>query len=808
MVRFGDVEVDVPGRELLRGGVTVHLEPQAFDLLVALLEHRDRVLSKNELLDGVWGHRFVSEANLTTRIKEIRRAVGDDGVQQHTIKNVRGRGYRFVAKMHDLATTTARRDALIGRQGDITSLLETMTRSSVVTLTGTGGVGKSALARVVAECAAQSYAHGTRVVELSTLDDGEHVLAAVAHALDIVLDGERTERAIRSIAELDVLLLLDNCEHVSDEVGSLLNRVFAVGGAGVRVLATSRVRLGLSVEQVVTVHPLNAEEALELFTVRALAVRSSLDVDEVGRDRVATLLAGLDQLPLTIEMAAARLGSMTFDELERAIVQSMPMPVTHRSPVHRHRSLTSLVAWSAELLDESLRRTFTEFSVFAGFVSATDATAVVGAGRPEAMFDLAALAERSLLVADVGAAVTRYRMLATVRSVATNWLNESDADDVRRRHAQYFAEAVRVIDLQIRTIDEDKGRQRLESIVAEVRAAHGWARQHDPVLAAAMSGDLHLAAYSTFWNEPVEWTRSLLAGRADANDDAFAGAYLMLAGANANRGHVAESRAAVTALTMAADKRVRATALEILADVAIYDGHLLEVAAITHELGRLGEELDDPHARAIAAVDAALAYAFDDDAVSALNVLSALDVTSLSPSDRAWVVYARGEALSAASHSDATAAYGEAIEIAQAIGNPFVTSVARVSLAAEQARAGDVWDALDTYAQCLHDSARHGNFVHAVTILRGLPDVLVAVGDDHVATVLASATSGDDVRPSYGIETTRLSTLVAGIEQRTVASDFAAWMGEGRLLDLPQAVQVAAASVDRHIDRHVDRLGG
>ena len=99
MVRFGEVEVDVPGRELIRGGQAIHLEPQAFDLLVALLEHRDRVLSKIELLNGVWGHRFVSEANLTTRSKEIRRAVGDDGSQQHPIKNVRGRGYRFVAEV-------------------------------------------------------------------------------------------------------------------------------------------------------------------------------------------------------------------------------------------------------------------------------------------------------------------------------------------------------------------------------------------------------------------------------------------------------------------------------------------------------------------------------------------------------------------------------------------------------------------------------------------------------------------------------------------------------------------------------------
>ena len=98
MYRFGDCEVDPARREVRRGGELQHLEPQAFDLLVLLIGQRDRVVPKRELLDGVWGHQFLSEANLTTRVKEARRAVGDDGTAQHTIRNVRGRGYRF----HDL----------------------------------------------------------------------------------------------------------------------------------------------------------------------------------------------------------------------------------------------------------------------------------------------------------------------------------------------------------------------------------------------------------------------------------------------------------------------------------------------------------------------------------------------------------------------------------------------------------------------------------------------------------------------------------------------------------------------------------
>jgi predicted ATPase len=799
MVRFGDVEFDVPRRELLRGGRPVHLEPQAFDLLAALIEHRDRVLSKMELLDGVWGHRFVSEANLTTRVKEIRRAVGDDGAQQHTIKNVRGRGYRFVAEVEvAVPPEHARVGAmLIGRDVEIAALITSLARSPLVTLTGPGGVGKSALAQAVAEQVAPSYADGVCVVELSALDSGEHVLPAVARALDVVFDSDRPQRAIRSIAELDVLLVLDNAEHVVDEVASVLDRLMRVGGVKVSVLATSQVRLGLSVEQVVGVHPLSSEQALELFTFRASAIRPSLDLSEVGRERVATLLAGLDQLPLTIEMAAARLASMTFDELERAIVVGMPMPVTHRSPVRHHRSLDSMVAWSADLLDASLRSAFTEFAVFAGSVSAPDAAAVVGAGRPTVVYDLAALAERSLLVADFDGSATRYRMLATVRAVAVRWLEDSGtSNEVRRRHAEHFTEVTKMIDRDIRTPGEADGRRRLDAIAAEVRAAHRWARDHQPELASAMSGALHLAAYSTFWNEPAEWSRLLLAQNPDADANALVGARIVIAGADANRGELAAARVAATSL-LTVDLRVRAAAWEILGDVAIYDGHLLEVPGITDELRRLGEELHDSHAVAVAAVDAALALAFDNDAADALAVLRALDLEWLSPSDQAWVMYAQGEALSAAGDPAATSAYASAVEMARAIGNPFVTSVARASLATEYVRAGDLGQALDEYATCLREYARHGNFVHAVTTLRSLVEVLVAVGDDHGATVLAGATSGDHLRPSYGAETARLPTALAAVEQRVGPVHFAEWIGEGRLLDLPQAVQAAADLVDR-----------
>ncbi|MGB8858122.1 MAG: winged helix-turn-helix domain-containing protein, partial [Ilumatobacteraceae bacterium] len=226
MYRFNDVEIDPAGREIRRRGVAVHLEPQAFDLLVLLIEHRDRVLAKTDLLDGVWGHRFLSEANLTTRVKEARRAVGDDGASQHTIRNARGRGYRFVARLADDGTAQlAVPVGLVGREADYARATAALRSQPLVTLLGPGGAGKTALARAILSDARVGGADGGHFVDLSALEPGADVLPAVALALSISLDAARPATAVSAIARLDALVVLDNCEHVVDSAADLIERL-------------------------------------------------------------------------------------------------------------------------------------------------------------------------------------------------------------------------------------------------------------------------------------------------------------------------------------------------------------------------------------------------------------------------------------------------------------------------------------------------------------------------------------------------------------------------------------------------------
>ena len=801
MYRFADCEVDLARRELRCAGALVHLEPQAFDLLAQLIEHRDGVVTKNDLLDGVWGHRFVSEANLTTRVKEVRRAVGDDGARQHIIRTVRGRGYRFVAAMDDGATGVSR-GGLIGRDELIAAIAGRLRHSSLVTLIGPGGVGKSAIARAVAGGLVSSFGDGVHIVELASIDAGEGVLPTIARALDIVLDSDRPDHAVRSLANLDALLVLDNCEHVVDIVSELLDHVLSFGvGGGLRVLATSQVRLGLSIEQVHRVEPLSADHAVALFDARAHVAQASWRPDQIDRTRVARLLSRLDHLPLTIEMAAARLGSMTFDELEAAIDHGTHLlQVSHRSPARRHRSLDSLVAWSAALLDVDERRAFAELSVFAGSVSAADVGEVIGSERSgHVVFTLGSLADRSLLVAAADGPSTRYRMLSTVRVVAARWLDDDvdAATDVRRRHAMHFADVTRAIDRVIRTPSEIEGRRRLDAVVDEIRAAHYWAQRCAPDLAADISGALHLAAYSTFWNEPVAWARSLLARHPAASDDELLGARLIVAGSAANRGELLVARAGVVGASRSDNLRMRAAAVEILSDVGLYAGDLDGVATSTDELRLLGSELADSHWEMISAVNAALALTFAGRPREAIRRLAEVELLESSPSDRAWATYARGEALSALGEPGATDAYMSAIDLARAVGNAFVMSVSQVSLASEYSRAGSHRQALDAFAECLRAYARQGNYVHAVTALRNMIEVLVAIGDDHGAAVIGAATSSDLLRKSYGPEAERLADVLDSVESRASPTQFAEWVLEGSGLEAAATVQFAGERIAR-----------
>ncbi|GGZ12166.1 hypothetical protein GCM10010300_65460 [Streptomyces olivaceoviridis] len=320
----------------------------------------------------------------------------------------------------------------VGREPELARIDRALTDSRLVTLTGPGGVGKT---RLALEAAARAWtdASATRsatgadtrpaaardvcLVELAPLTDGARIPYAVPAALG-ARDGFRSpatdalDRLLAALADREVLLVLDNCEHL---VESAARTTALLLGAcpGVRVLATGRESLGITGEVLVPVPPLPEEPAVRLLLDRARAVRPDFD----GHARVAEICRALDGLPLAIELAAARLRTLSVDELaDRLHDRFRVLARGDRAKAPRHRTLRAVVEWNWELLDAAERDLASRLTVCAGGATLDAVAAVCGVPYPED--PLASLVEKSFLEVSDG----RYRMLETIRAFAAESL--------------------------------------------------------------------------------------------------------------------------------------------------------------------------------------------------------------------------------------------------------------------------------------------------------------------------------------------------------------------------------------------------
>src|SRR6478735_5313997 len=239
VLRFADCELDLDRVVLRRAGDEVRIEPQAFDLLAYLVAHRGTMVRKEQLLDDVWGDRFVSESALTTRIKAVRQAVGDNGNRQAIIRTVHGKGYEFVAAVEsDDADGVASPAApvaglgialapLIGRDAQLAELIAALSHHRLITLVGPGGVGKTSLALELARSVAASYADGVHLIELVRVVNEEATAAAFATAIDVNLRRSSSidDAIVDMLRPRCSLLLLDNCEHLVEPVAGLVTRI-------------------------------------------------------------------------------------------------------------------------------------------------------------------------------------------------------------------------------------------------------------------------------------------------------------------------------------------------------------------------------------------------------------------------------------------------------------------------------------------------------------------------------------------------------------------------------------------------------
>lgn len=428
VIEFDEFELDVARFELRRRGSPVQVERQVFDLLTYLVQAQGRVVTKEELLDNVWGTRFVTESALTTQIKFARRALGDDGTRQRFIRTVHRRGYEFIARPDaEPALQPARVDTeadrtamigrathrLVGREAAIADLVDLVSTNRLVTVSGPGGVGKTQLALAVAEMVADHFDDGVVQIDLASLADPAEIAKAAAETAGL---GLREGAAVAdALAEARALVLIDNCEHLIDGVADFVERLLARSHDPARVLTTSREPLAIPDEHVYLLDPLPvaANSGHTSPAARLFVERAGQAVGEGEMPAVEDLVTLLDGLPLAIELAAAQLGFMTLPELHRRLEQHRFALEHRRRQPTRHDSLAESVAWSWELLDDTERTALTELTAFPGDFGLDAVERVTTAANPISV--LRSLHAKSLVATSPHHDATRFRLLFGVR---------------------------------------------------------------------------------------------------------------------------------------------------------------------------------------------------------------------------------------------------------------------------------------------------------------------------------------------------------------------------------------------------------
>lgn len=484
LLRFGEFQLCPARRMLWRDGQALRLGSRSFDLLVALCQRPGEILSTQDLMAAAWPNRVVDEGGVRVQIAALRKALGDGQGERRFITNVPLRGYCFVAAVAStgavppqaalpaeatrLATEQQaarpcgmpwRRSALVGREDDIGELARRLLEDPCVTLVGPGGIGKTSVARGVAERLVQQQGFDVVFVELASLTTSAHTPMAVASALGIkASDADPLPAIAAALRRQDLLLLvLDNCEHVVDGAAATVEFLLA-HAPHVRVLCTSREALRIHGERVHGLGPLalppeglsSAGEvlrypAVRLFADRAGAGGQAFRMDDDEARQVGSICRSLDGIPLAIELAAAAVDVVGLAGLVDRLGSRLALLARgRRTAPPRQQTLRATLDWSYQLLSAREQSMLAAFSVFQGQFCYAAAAAVSGRSTEELDAGLAGLVDKSLLVTDRTGRTVHYRLLETTREYAAERLAASEVGQgVAWRHASFLRDLLR-----------------------------------------------------------------------------------------------------------------------------------------------------------------------------------------------------------------------------------------------------------------------------------------------------------------------------------------------------------------------------
>jgi len=547
---FGEFRLLVAERRLERGGRPVRIGDRSLDILLALLARPGEVIDKRELVERVWPGLHVEDGNLRVNLTTLRTALGDGQGGARFIANVHGRGYAFVAPVTQEGALTqeagpkapqrpsprtaglpSRLAGMVGREDQVTEVLDALQDDRLVSLVGPGGIGKTTLAVAVghASLAAGGEAD-VRFVDLGAVTDDALAAGAVARALDLILPGDPTGALLSVLGERPLLLILDGCERVIGAAAALVEAILHACPA-VRILATSREPLRAEGERVCQVASLACPDeapgltaaeamtwpAIQLLVDRAAAAQHLFSLSDAEAATAAEICRRLGGIALAIELAGARIGVIGLRETAAQLGSELALRWPgRRTAVPRHQTLNAALDWSYSELSESERQVLRRLAIFAGPFSVEavrDVASGDGMDPYAAAGELAGLVAKSLVAIEPAHSETRLRLLDTTRAYARAKLTAS---------GEWAATAARRADHLARRWDRGAGVALVPHIdlaefkrqIGDVREAADWCFgpgadvARGARLAAAVAPALLELA---LWADCERWTTAALA---------------------------------------------------------------------------------------------------------------------------------------------------------------------------------------------------------------------------------------------------------------------------------------------------------
>jgi predicted ATPase/class 3 adenylate cyclase len=702
--------------------------------------------------------------------------------------------------------------SFVGREMAVKELAEQVRAHRLVTLTGVGGVGKTRLAVQVAAELIGEFSDGAWLVELAPVGDPAAVPDAAAGALGVTAraGGSRERGLAEVLVGRKLLVVLDNCEHLLARAADLVEAIAAVAPT-VSVLATSRESLGVAGEQVWPVQPLETGDgfqsaAVGLFVERAQAASPAF-VLGADSEAVAEVCQHLDGIPLAIELAAARMRSMSPSEVRDRLGERFRFLTGSQRGPQRHRTLRDAVQWSCDLLTDDERMMLRRCGVFAGGFDVRAAQAVgEELGEYEVLDVLDSLVRKSLVTTATTGGRTRYGMLETIREFASDQLDAAGEGDMTRdRHAHHYAyQADAHLELWASS-KQPVAHQWIRTELANLRVGFRRATTHNDLDAASRIAIA--AAIIGVWvqrYEPFAWAEELLDEARDNNlrrlpalyaaaahcglmgrpDDAIAfGEAAVAINDDPNYEPVpfAYGHLVLSAMYSFAGRRDRAEEVSAICRGRADDRLSTGLCQLTMSLGSRGR--------------------FDEAQVLAEAAVSATQASGI-PSQIAFALVGYGRAFAEADPAQALHAMRRGLAVAHECGNSWHEGYIGQELASLEARHGDTEAALDSFSQVIDSRYQAGDVVLLSTTFAHLVVFL-----DRLQRYEAAATVYGFVDDPFTarVSATDLSIAAEHLSHVLGAAAFAERVDAGAIMDRREAALFAQTEIQQARSRGARR---